>query len=128
MKKVKTKIHKNPQKEDFELDEVDYKIIRYILEYPSLTDAQIGEFIGYKREQVNARRNKPAFKKAIATYSLKPIEILTSLKPEAAIKMGKHIRSKDERISLKACEDVLGDDLKEKASDNKPIEVIIKYE
>jgi len=118
MKKIKKRaIQKSKEKlrkEDYELDEVDYKIMRYILDYKSLTNIQIGELIGYSEKQISLRRNKPAFKKAIAVYSLKPIEILISLKPEAAIKMGKHIRSKDERVSLKACENVLGDDLKEK--------------
>jgi hypothetical protein len=126
-KKRKAKTCKILQKEDFELDEVDYKILQLTLDYKTLSDREIGELIGYTRQQVNLRKQKPAFKKAIELRFLKAIEILDSLKTPAAIKIGEHMESKDEKVSLKACEDILGDVLKEKSTDKQPIEVIIKY-
>jgi hypothetical protein len=127
-KERKSKVSKSYQKEDFELNEVDYKILQLTLDYKELTDAKIAEIVGLSRMQVNKIKNKPAFRKVFLQYQMKAIDIILSAKTEAAIKMKRLIKSKDEHIAIKASENILGDDLKEKASDKVPIEVIIKYE
>lgn len=131
MKKVSKKripkVHKSSQKEDYELSEIDYKILQLSLDYNDLTDKQISEIVNLTREQVNKIKRKPAFKKVFEMYQKKAIDIIIGAKTEAAIKMKRLIKSKDERVALKASENILGDDLKEKTSDKQPIEVIIKY-
>lgn len=129
MKNPKANIDKNRQLNDFELTEDETKILRIVLDYRSLTDKQIGEMVKLTRQQVNKIRNKPAFKKAFNEYQQQAIDIILSARPEAAIKMKKHINSKDERVSLKACEDVLGDILEEKKNKNEekaPIQIIFR--
>jgi len=116
------------QKEDFELNETDSKILQLSLDYFNLTDTQIGEIVNLSRKQVNVIKNKPIFKRVFQSYQMKAIDIILGAKTEAALKMKRLIKSKDERVALKASENILGDDLKEKATDNKPIEVVIKYE
>lgn len=122
------KVPKSSNKEDYELNEVDYKILQLSLDYKELTDARIGEIVNLTGRQVNKIKNKPAFRKVFLQYQMKAIDIILSAKTEAAIKMKRLIKSKDERIAIKASENILGDDLKEKTSDKAPIEVIIKYE
>ena len=112
--------------EKYELDEVDMKILRLLIDYKKISNIAIGEIVNLTNKQVGRRRKRPAFKKVLFEYLSKPIDIIVSAKPEAAIRLKRLTKSKDEKIAIKACELVLGDDLKEKSSDYKPIEIIIK--
>lgn len=123
------KVHKSSQNIDiYELSETGNSILNLSLQFPEMTDEEIGNKLNVTREWVCKVKQTPAYKKVFQIYQKKAIDIILESRTEAAIKMKSLIASKDERVSLKACENVLGDDLKEKASDNKPIEVIIKYE
>lgn len=122
------KLDKILHKEDFELSEIDGKILRLSLDYEDLTDAKIGEIVGLTRQQVNSIKHKPIFKKVYNEYQKKAIDIIISAKTEAAIKLKKHIHSKNEKISQDTCKAILTDELKEKEAERKPIEVVFKFQ
>lgn len=120
--------NKKLSNEDFELNESDTKIMRLVLDYKCLTNKQIGDIVGMTPKQISVIRNKPIFKKVYNEYQKKAIDIIISAKTEAAIKLKKHIHSKNEKISQDTCKAILSDELKEKETERKPIEVIFKFE
>lgn len=109
------KVDKTRQNLRFSLDDIDNRILSLILEFPKITDSQIGKEVSLCRQQVNKRKNKPAFQKRLSERlsecQEQVINILLKAKTKAALKLTKHIDSQDDRVSIRACEDILNKEL-----------------
>ena len=113
---------------EFQLTQTQQIILNVKLEYPELSQKQIAKKLNLTQTYVSELVNKDNFKKAWNDTQKKVTDILLAAKVKAALKYVKHLNAKKDSDSIKVCEGILGDSLKEKKNDNKPIEVIIRYE
>lgn len=100
----------NPSKHP-RLDEIDAAMMAYIILTPKITNVKLARLIGFDPKEIGRRRNKPLFQfhvqKRILDLSKPARKILEDLQPRAALKLGSHMESKTEAISLRAAEDIL---------------------
>lgn len=104
-----TKQHKTAQIKEYSLRPIEFKILELVLTYPEITDAEISKEVKITRSNINRIRHKPAF---IAEYNLrtdKAIDIIMKNKTNAVVTIVRKMKSKDERVSLKAAELIAGD-------------------
>lgn len=90
------------EKAALDLDALDSAIMRYHLQFPSLTQEQLGNLVGLGREAVNARMNAPKFTRALTTANRSAIEIFNDNKRRAAVRLGQLIDDPDNKIAIRA--------------------------
>lgn len=90
------------ERASLELDAMDTAILRYALQFPGLTQQQIGNLVGLNREAVNIRMNAPKFERAIASANRSALEIFADNKRRAAVRLGNLIDDPDARIAIRA--------------------------
>lgn len=71
----------------------------------------VSEALGLSTRQVELARKREAYLNARAELAKSSIQILRENKKKAARKLVKLLNSKDERVALRACESILGNDL-----------------
>ena len=117
-KKIKRKVKKkgartkqvnSRQVSGYILRPVDCRILELVLEFPKITDAAIGKVVKLSRQNVNKIRHKEAFIKEFKDRTDKAIDIILKNKTKAIVVIVKHMKSKNDRISLKAAELIAGD-------------------
>lgn len=96
-------------REEIELDAIDQKLLAIECQYPGYTDEELGEHVGLARAAVNRRRNKPAFKRAYAQYTLPARERMESpaLLSKAARKIESLIDKGEDNVAERAATKVL---------------------
>lgn len=81
------------------LDETDKKMLAYKVEYPGMTDIDLGELVGLDRQQVNLRRTRKLWQDAF-DEAVKPHDEFLNAKKQKAIRMyWKLASSKNENIA-----------------------------
>lgn len=116
-KQKSTKTHKDEKdrSEFYSLDSLDYSIIDLMLRNPSINDTEIAKQLGYKREQINKRKNRPAFKKEIIELSKEAITKIQEIQSKAVRRLEKIIEFGEDKDAKTAAIALL-DGLPEKAS------------
>lgn len=85
-----------------ELDPTDLAILGHALNHPGLTQEQLGDLVGLRRQAVNERMNAPKFKRALEAAGRTALEIFEANKAKAARKLGALIDSPDDRVAIRA--------------------------
>lgn len=105
------KIKKNTTTTDwdeYKLDNVDKMMINILLEFPAITNEDLGKQVGLKADMARKRRLRPAFNKAL-DRALEPVEdILKRALPIAARKMLELTKCDDKKIAFEAAKCLLG--------------------
>jgi hypothetical protein len=86
-----------------ELDHVDVEILRLVLQHPGITQEQIGDLVGLRRQQVNVRMRADKFQRALRAAQRSALEIVQDNSVAAARRLGELIRHEDPRVALRAC-------------------------
>lgn len=93
----------------YELDEVDHKLLRHIMEYPQDSLSALGKVVGMNKTSVHARYKKPAFQRALAEMRAETWDIIKRGQNAAARALLKlATNSKDEKVRLDAAKTLLG--------------------
>lgn len=90
------------EKAALELDTLDASLLRYSLQFPGLTQEQLGNLVGLGRKAVAERMHAPKFARAVATASRSALEIFGDNKRRAAVKLGELIDNPDPHIAIRA--------------------------
>lgn len=101
-KKNKEKALVPLQPEDFELDELDRKLLKMIVEYPELTQESLALACNVSHSTVHSRLGKPAFKRARADMMKNFIELLTDAQTAACRRLRQLVQDADKSIALAA--------------------------
>lgn len=105
------KINKNPivtELDEYKLDNVDKMMLNILLEFPAITNEDLGKQVGLKADMARKRRVRPAFNKAL-DRALEPVDdILKRALPIAARKMLELTKCDDKKIAFEAAKCLLG--------------------
>ena len=91
----------------YELDEVDKKILRLKLEYPSMSHGEIGTIVGINRRAVAARIKKEAWQNAINDFHTPAKSLLEKEADRLTRKYIKLCDSIDQKVAERAMRAVL---------------------
>ena len=94
-------------REEYSLDATDEKILKLLIEYPSINKLKLAQLVGLSRNGLRGRITKPAFIKAMADLQRNGVEMVKELQDIAMKRMRKLIYSKQEKIALEASKFVL---------------------
>ena len=88
---------------DYEFDIADYAILQLVIQYPSISQAQIAKQIGFKARQTVAKRmRKESFKTALSEYNKSVFDKLVDTQTIAATELRKILQtSKDESVKIR---------------------------
>ena len=108
MTKPKKTKEKPKDWDEYKLDNVDRAMINVLLEFPAITNEDLGKQVGLKPYQARYRRIRPAFDKAWER-AVEPVEdILKRALPIAARRMLELTKCDDKRIAYEAAKTLLG--------------------
>lgn len=93
--------------ERYNLDAVDQKMLQIKVAHPKITDEALAELVDMSRTAVNIRRNKPAFKAALAEYFMPAADRIRNMADKAARKYQKLLDSDNELIVERVASKVL---------------------
>ena len=101
-KKVKAEVVKPYS----ELDELDNRILRFKIEYPGATLADIADALNNVRsaEAIAQRIKRPAFVKAMEDVQMTAWDVLVKVQGLAARRLMRLVGDPDAKVSIKACE------------------------
>lgn len=109
-----TKAGKSQKKHDvadydeYKLDNLDRAMINILLEFPAITNEDLGKQVGLKYDATMRRRKRPAFDKAWER-AVEPVEdILRRALPIAARRLLELTKCDDKRIAYEAAKTLLG--------------------
>jgi hypothetical protein len=91
----------------YELDEVDKKILRLKLEYPSMSHSEIGTIVGLNRKAVAVRINKSAWQEAFNDFHTPAKSLLEKEADRLTRKYLKLCDSIDQKVAERATRAVL---------------------
>lgn len=104
----RVKTVQNDDVDEYKLDQIDKLIIPILLEFPAITNEELGKQVGLSANAVVRRRKRPAFDKAWER-AVEPVEdILRRSLAIAARKLLELTKSDDKRIALEAAKVLLG--------------------
>jgi len=106
-KSTQSNANKMSAAERYNLDAVDQLILKYKIANPKITDEAMAELVNLSRMTVWHRRNKPAFKAALAEYFMPATERIRSMADKAARKYQKLLDSDNELIVERVASKVL---------------------
>lgn len=89
------------------LDALDQRIMQLELNYPTITDEEIGDEIGLGREAVNRRRNAQKYQAKINSFLAEPLETIKAALSKAARVVVKALDSQDEKVRVTAAFKIL---------------------
>ena len=97
------------------LDEIDYFLIAKLLDNPALTSKALSQALEGKlgMEAVHRRRNNNLFQTALQEPAKEARAIILKGKLRAASKMRKHIENTDPKVSIRACENFLKNEIEQ---------------
>lgn len=87
---------------EFQMDNVDRAIIGLMNQYPSITQTQIAEALGYSRTSITHRVNRTAFKQAMAEIQKGVAELLIDVQIKALKKIRLLLESSNDEVVLGA--------------------------
>jgi predicted DNA-binding protein (UPF0251 family) len=87
---------------DLELDELDRKILKTLVDFPELTQEQIAIALGISKSNVYQRLTKPAFKRARADMVKDFIDLLKDAQSAAVRRLRSLVQDQDKNIALAA--------------------------
>lgn len=85
-----------------DLDDTDRRILRYLLEYPKISQREIGEWLHISQYAVSNRMNQPRFRKALIEFTCSTEDLLTRAANEAARRLIKLCVSSDDQNAVNA--------------------------
>ncbi len=91
----------------FELDAIDHKMLKHIMEYPETTNVQLAAVAGIAESTVRLRYKKPAFQNALKDLRASTWDLIERAQNMAIRKLMKLIQDPDKRIALEAAKYVL---------------------
>jgi len=106
--------------EKYSLTETDKKLIQYKLRFADISQVELAELLGCRRQNVNTILNKPTVKQALKEFEGNWLEKIINAKEKAANQMIKHITNSNPAISIRACENILQLEKIEMNNPNKP--------
>jgi len=114
---------KNSEKvrEKYELDVVDQDLLKRVIMYPAISDAELGAMVGLARGTVNKRRNAAKFKDAMNEHLRPPIERIKKLANACAEKYQQLLNCGDLKIEERVARAVLESVGALSGSKNKPV-------
>ena len=97
------------------LDEVDYFLIAKLLDNPSLTDKELSLALDEKLKPlaINTRRNNDLFQDALKEPTREARGIMNKAKLRAATKLRRHVEDTDPKVSIRACENILKNEIEQ---------------
>jgi hypothetical protein len=99
---------KDEQFDEYKLDNVDKMMLNILLEFPAITNEELGKQVGLLGHAARRRRLRPAFNKAL-DRALEPVDdILKRALPIAARRLLDLTKSDDKKIALEAAKTLLG--------------------
>lgn len=105
-----TKNHKKSQIDDiYELSETGNNILNLSLQFPEMTDEEIGLKVGIVRETVNRIKNTPAYKQAYKQSNYEAMKIIKEAKTKAAKVMSELLDNDNPKVKFDAAKTILGD-------------------
>jgi DNA-binding Lrp family transcriptional regulator len=93
--------------EKYSLTETDKKLIQYKLRFADISQVELAELLGCRRQNVSTILNKPEVKKTLKEFEGNWIEKILNAKEKAANQMIKLITNSNPAISIRACENIL---------------------
>ena len=113
--------------DDFKLDQVDRQLLNILLEFPAISNEDLGRHVGLCSAQVRRRRLRPVFNKAY-DRAIEPVEdILRRALPIAARKMLELTKSDDKKIAFEAAKCLLGPILNRVTVDHNNVQKVKVY-
>lgn len=107
-KKPRTVSFVNDRYEEYKIDSTDKAMINVLLEFPAITNEELGKQVGLSEKAARLRRKRPAFDKAWER-AVEPVEdILKRALPIAARRMLELTKCDDKRIAYEAAKTLLG--------------------
>ena len=94
---------------DYELDEIDKKIIQLCIKYPGINKSEIVRVIGHPltSNNIQNRLDKPAVKKAMSEQLMKIPELTTKAQELALKRIIQMIQGSNDKMALEAAKVVL---------------------
>jgi hypothetical protein len=100
-----------------ELDDLDKELLRLKLEQPGRSNVDLATLTKHSWRTTIRRTSRPEFQAALKEYQKEAIDIVVSAKKEALRTIVRLMRSKDERVALKAALALGADELPAKKID-----------
>lgn len=88
--------------EDFVLDEIDRKIIKFYMDYPTATQNDACAALGVTRSNLCDRKKKPAYMRAMADMTKDFIDLLKETQSASARRLRELVRDPDKSVALAA--------------------------
>ena len=93
--------------EKYSLTETDKKLIQYKLRFADISQVELAELLGSRRQHVSTILNQPEGKKTLKEIEGNWMEKIWNAKEKAANQMIKLITNSNPAISIRACENIL---------------------
>jgi hypothetical protein len=88
--------------EKYNLDDVDRRIMKIILNNPGITNAEVGELVGFTEQGVGKRKNREVFQKAMAEQLMNAGELFKKAQEMAIRRLISFIQGKNEKYAFEA--------------------------
>ena len=91
----------------YKLDNVDRAVISLMMQYPGITTSELAKSMGYSREWMSTRLNRPGFKAAMTEIRKSVMDLLVDAQTAAIRRLKKETQNPDAELAIAASKALL---------------------